>query len=93
VGAELVSHGLSGLVVEDQAALAAAIGRSVRLSQRRTRGWAASRYDLVGMVSAYEWLLTKLLTIGRGGGDADPASPSHGSAAMGMADRTEPTGG
>jgi hypothetical protein len=93
VGAELVSHGLSGLVVDDEAALPAAILRSVRLSPRRTRDWAASRYDLVGMVSAYEWLLTKLLATDRSGGDADPASPSHGSAAMGMADRTEPTGG
>jgi hypothetical protein len=88
VGAELVSHGLSGLVVDDQAALGEAILRAVRLNPRRTRDWAASRYDLVGMVSAYEWLLTKLLATDRGGGDADPASRTTGTAAMGMADRT-----
>jgi hypothetical protein len=93
VGAELVSHGLSGLVVEDQAALPAAILRSVRLSPRRTRDWAASRYDLVGMVSAYEWLLTKLLATDRGGGDADPASRTGDSVPPGMAERAEPTGG
>jgi hypothetical protein len=93
VGAELVTHGLSGLVVEDEAALGEAIGRSVRLSPRRTREWAASRYDLVGMVSAYEWLLTKLLATGRGGGDADPARRTGDSVPLGMPERTEPTGG
>jgi hypothetical protein len=60
VGAELVSHGLSGLVVDDQAVLPEAILRSTRLNPRRVRDWAASRFDLVGMVSAYEWLFLRL---------------------------------
>jgi hypothetical protein len=93
VGAELISHGLSGLVVDDQAVLAEAMLRSVRLSPRRTRDWAASRFDLRGMVSAYEWLLTKLATTGPDGGDADSATRSDGSAALGVPGRIEPTGG
>jgi hypothetical protein len=93
VGAELVAHGLSGFVVEDQAALPEAILRSVRLSPRRTRDWATSRFDLRGMVSAYEWLLTKLATTGPDGGDADPASRTGDSVPLGMPGRTELTGG
>jgi hypothetical protein len=77
VGAELVSHGLSGLVVDDQAALPEAILRSVRLSPRRTRDWAASRYDLRGMVSAYEWLLLRLVATGPDGRATDRAVRSE----------------
>ena len=64
VGAELVSHGLSGMVVDDRAALPEAIVRSARLNPRRVRDWASSRYDLRGMVSAYEWLLSRLAVRG-----------------------------
>jgi glycosyltransferase involved in cell wall biosynthesis len=64
VGAELVSHGLSGVVVDDRAALPEAIVRSARLNPRRVRDWASSRYDLRGMVSAYEWLLSRLAVRG-----------------------------
>src|SRR6266540_3921962 len=60
VGAELVSHGVSGQVVNDPILLAAAIDRTDQLDPRRIRAHAASQFDLVGMVSAYEWLLTKL---------------------------------
>jgi hypothetical protein len=64
VGAELVNHGLSGLVVDDQAALPEAILRSGRLNPQRVRDWASSRFDLRGMVSAYEWLLSRLVATG-----------------------------
>jgi Glycosyl transferases group 1 len=64
VGAELVSHGLSGVVVDDRAALPEAIVRSARLNPRRVRDWASGRYDLGGMVSAYEWLLFRLAARG-----------------------------
>jgi hypothetical protein len=60
VGAELVSHGVSGQVVNDPILLAAAIDKTDQLDPRRIRAHAASQFDLVGMVSAYEWLLTKL---------------------------------
>jgi len=64
VGAELVSHGLSGLVADDQAALPDAIVRSAPLNPRRVRDWAFSQFDLRGMVSAYEWLLSRLVATG-----------------------------
>jgi glycosyltransferase involved in cell wall biosynthesis len=60
VGAELVSHGVSGLVVTDQVLLPGAIGKAEGLDPRRVRAHAASRFDLVGMVSAYEWLFLRL---------------------------------
>jgi len=60
VGAELVSHGVSGQVVNDPVLLTAAIDKTDQLDPRRIRAHAASQFDLVGMVSAYEWLLTKL---------------------------------
>jgi hypothetical protein len=64
VGAEFVNHGLSGLVVDDQAALPEAIRRSARLNPQRVRDWASSRFDLRGMVSAYEWLLSRMVAAG-----------------------------
>jgi Glycosyl transferases group 1 len=64
VGAELVNHGLSGLVVDDQAALPQAIVRAARLNPQRVRDWASSQFDLLGMVSAYEWLLSRLVAAG-----------------------------
>jgi hypothetical protein len=62
VGAELVSHGLSGLVISDPVLLPGAIAKAEQLDPRRVRSHAANQFDLVGMVSAYEWLLTKLGT-------------------------------
>jgi hypothetical protein len=64
VGAELVSHGLSGLVISDPVLLPEAIGKAERLDPAWVRAHAASRYDDRGMVSAYEWLLTKLVATG-----------------------------
>jgi hypothetical protein len=49
----------------------------VRLSPRRTRDWAASRYDLRGMVSAYEWLLLRLVATGPDGRATDRAVRSE----------------
>lgn len=83
VGAELVSHGLSGLVISDPMLLPGAIGRTERLDPRRVRAHAASRFDLRGMVSAYQWLLTRLAVIGGpdGGSPADaPTTRSDASA-------------
>ena len=54
-------------MVDDQAALPEAVWRSVRLGPRRTRDWAASRFDLRGMVSAYETLLLRLVGPNSGG--------------------------
>ena len=64
VGAELVSHGVSGLVVDGSALLPEAIGKAERLDPCRVRADAASRFDLVGMVSAYEWLFRRLVRAG-----------------------------
>ena len=69
VGAELVSHGISGLVVDDPALLPEAIDKTEPLDPRRVRSHAASRFDLVGMVSAYEWLFTRLVGAGTGAAD------------------------
>ena len=66
VGAELVRHGESGLVVDDPRLLASALGRTERLDPRRVRAYAASRFDVVGMVSAYEWVLRGLVRAGAG---------------------------
>jgi Glycosyl transferases group 1 len=77
VGAELVSHGVAGLVISDAVLLPGAIGRTERLDPRRVRAHAASRFDLRGMVSAYEWLLTQLAaTPGPDGGGAAAATRS-----------------
>jgi glycosyltransferase involved in cell wall biosynthesis len=64
VGAELVSHGVSGMVVSDPALLAGAIGKTEPLDPTRVRSHAASRFDLRGMVSAYEWLFIQLVSAG-----------------------------
>jgi glycosyltransferase involved in cell wall biosynthesis len=64
VGAELVSHGVSGLVISDAVLLPGAIGKTEPLDPRRVRAHAASRFDLRGMVSAYEWLFTQLVSAG-----------------------------
>ncbi len=64
VGAELVSHGVSGLVASDPVPLAGAISKTEPLDPRRVRAHAASRFDLRGMVSAYEWLFTQLVSAG-----------------------------
>jgi hypothetical protein len=90
VGAELVGHGVSGLVVDSPALLPEAIGRTERLDPRWVRAHAASRFDLVGMVSAYEWLLTKLATTAPEREATDPATRSDDSA---LSARPAPTKG
>src|SRR6266511_632752 len=84
VGAELVSHGVSGLVLSDRVLLPGAISKAERLDPRRVRAHAASRFDLRGMVSAYEWLLTQFAAIpaadGGGGLAATPSDAPAGSA-------------
>ncbi len=67
VGAELVCHGVSGLVVDDPALLPEAIGKAARLDPARVREHAASRFDLPQMVDAYERLFVRLLAVGAGG--------------------------
>jgi hypothetical protein len=64
VGAELVSHGVSGLVLDDAAVLAEAIGKARRLDPARVREHAAGRFDLPRMVDAYERLFVGLVTAG-----------------------------
>ena len=91
VGAELVSHGLSGQVVNDPVLLPAAIHKTEQLDPRRVRSYAASQFDLIGMVSAYEWLLTKLATTGPEGRAADPGAPSDASDPLAMPAPTERT--
>jgi hypothetical protein len=80
VGAELVSHGVSGLVISDVVLLPGAIGKAERLDPRRVRAHAISRYDDRGMVSAYEWLLTQLLTTGPDARSVDAITRSDASA-------------
>jgi hypothetical protein len=82
VGAELVSHGLSGLVVSDPVLLPEAIGKAERLDPARVRAHAISRHDDRGMVSAYEWLLTRLIGVAANGAQgrhaAQPIRPTAG---------------
>lgn len=61
VGAELVTHGVSGLVLTDPGVLAGAIGRAGRLDPRTVRGQAAGRFDVPVMVDAYQALFGRLL--------------------------------
>jgi Glycosyl transferases group 1 len=61
VGAELVTHGVSGLVLTDPDLLAGAIGRAARLDPRRVRGHAAGRFDVPMMADAYQALFGRLL--------------------------------
>jgi len=65
VGAELVCHGVSGLVLDDPALLPEAIAKAARLDPTRVRQAAASRFDLPQMVGAYEQLFVGL--VGAGG--------------------------
>lgn len=60
VGAELVSHGVSGLAVDDPALLAEAISKAAALDPQRVRAHAASHFDLPQMVAAYQRLFTRL---------------------------------
>jgi Glycosyl transferases group 1 len=64
VGAELVTHGVSGLVLNDAAVLAEAIGKATRLDATLVREQAASRFDLPQMVDAYERLFVRLAAAG-----------------------------
>ena len=64
VGAELVSHGVCGLVVDDPAVLPEAIAKARRLDPTRVREHAASRFGLLLMVDAYERLFVRLAAAG-----------------------------
>jgi len=64
VGAELVSHGVSGLVLDSPDVLAEAIGKASRLDPARVREHAAGRFDLPRMVDAYERLFVRLVAAG-----------------------------
>ncbi len=64
VGAELVCHGVSGLVLDDAALLPESIARAGQLDPVRVREHAASRFDLPQMVDAYERLFARLVAAG-----------------------------
>ncbi len=64
VGAELVTHGVSGLVLDDPAVLPEAIGKARRLDPALVREHAADRFDLPQMVDAYERLFVGLVAAG-----------------------------
>ena len=64
VGAELVNHGISGLVLDDPAVFPEAIGKAGRLDPALVREHAASRFDLPQMVDAYERLFVRLAAAG-----------------------------
>jgi hypothetical protein len=67
VGAELVCHGVSGLVLGDLTALPEAIATAARLDPALVRQHAAGRFDLPGMVDGYERLFVRLADTGAGG--------------------------
>jgi glycosyltransferase involved in cell wall biosynthesis len=67
VGAELVCHGVSGLVVDDPALLAEAISKAAGLDPERVRAHAATHFDLPQMVAAYQRLFTRLAGAAAGG--------------------------
>jgi hypothetical protein len=71
VGAELVCHGVAGLVLGNAALLPEAISKAERLDPTRVREHAASRFDLPQMVDAYERLFVRLA--GAGAADAHGA--------------------
>jgi glycosyltransferase involved in cell wall biosynthesis len=66
VGAELVCHGISGLVLDDVDLVPQAIAKTPRLDPARVRAYAASRFDLPGMVDGYERLFDRLAGVGGG---------------------------
>jgi Glycosyl transferases group 1 len=66
VGAELVCHGVSGLVLDDAALLPEVIGKAARLDPTRVREHAAHRFDLPQMVDAYERLFARLVAAAAG---------------------------
>src|SRR6266542_2099828 len=69
------------LIISDAVLLPGAIGKAARLDPQRVRAHATSRYDLTGMVSAYEWLFTQLVAAGgpdcRGATAATPELPAR----------------
>ncbi len=65
-------------MLSDRVLLPGAISKTERLDPRRVRAHAASRFDLRGMVSAYEWLLTQFAADGGGGLAATPSAASAG---------------
>jgi glycosyltransferase involved in cell wall biosynthesis len=67
VGAELVCHGVSGLVLDGSVLLGEAIGKARRLDPVLIREHAARRFDLPRMVDAYERLFARLVTAAAGG--------------------------
>jgi glycosyltransferase involved in cell wall biosynthesis len=64
VGAEMVTHGTSGLVLSDLGLLAGAIELAGRLDPTQIRDYAASRFDIAAMAAAYETLFARLLDLG-----------------------------
>jgi len=64
VGAELVTHGVSGLVLDNPAVLPEAIAKATRLDPALVREHAAGRFDLPRMVDAYERLFARLVIAG-----------------------------
>ena len=60
VGAELVTHGTSGLVLMDRALLPEAIGKASRLDPKEIRE-RANRFDVAVTVECYEALFRRLL--------------------------------
>jgi len=64
VGAELVTHGVSGLVLDDAAVLPEAIAKATRLDPALVREHAARRFDLPRMVDTYQRLFARLVTAG-----------------------------
>lgn len=51
---ELVTHGRTGFLVEDETAMAAAIGRLDSIAARDCRAWVAERCDVNVVAGAYE---------------------------------------
>jgi len=67
VGAELVCHGVSGLVLDDPAVVAEAVSKAGGLDPALVREHAASRFDLPAMVDGYQRLFVRLVAPGAGG--------------------------
>jgi glycosyltransferase involved in cell wall biosynthesis len=61
VGAELVTHGISGLVLTDPGLLSGAVERVGQLDPVEVRAQAAGRFDLAVAVERYQTLFARLL--------------------------------
>ncbi len=51
---ELIDHGHTGFLVEDETAMAAAVGDLGRISARACRAWVAEHCDVDVVAGAYE---------------------------------------